>query len=148
SALGAAALVLAALAGCATKPSEGEPAKPVATAPVPPERPDAEAPGETKRTRSPEPVTRPGETAPAPEAERAQTTDADSKADGARFVAARFADLPGWTADYQAAALAAFLRGCETLANRAPWRAVCNAARKVPPSNPAAARRFFETHFR
>jgi membrane-bound lytic murein transglycosylase A len=63
-------------------------------------------------------------------------------------VAASYADLPGWKNDDHAAALSAFRLGCEALARREPWRAACAAARSVPASNPAAARRYFETRFR
>lgn len=78
-----------------------------------------------------------------------------------RLAPARFAELPGWSADGQAAALPALRRSCERvtagdpnraigpdgLAGRAAdWRAVCAAAAQVPPGD-AAARQFFETRF-
>jgi membrane-bound lytic murein transglycosylase A len=63
-------------------------------------------------------------------------------------MAAEYAQLPGWKRDDHAAALSAFIRSCEALAAREPWRNVCAAARKVPSGSSAAARRYFETHFR
>ena len=77
---------------------------------------------------------------------------------------AGFADLAGWQTDDQAAALGAFRRSCARIARRAAgkplaaagtlagragdWRAVCRAAAALPPGKEAAARRFFENHFR
>ncbi len=70
-----------------------------------------------------------------------------------------FADIPGWGADRHGEALPALLRSCARLA-RLPdtqaigndalagrvgdWRALCDAARTLPP---AAARNFFEANF-
>jgi len=64
------------------------------------------------------------------------------------LIAAEFAELPGWAADDHASALRAFLIGCQALEAREAWRTVCQAARKTGANNAAAARRFFETHFR
>jgi membrane-bound lytic murein transglycosylase A len=58
---------------------------------------------------------------------------------------ARFADLPGWTADRQAEALPPFLRSCSRLEKQADWAEACAAARAVPAGDDAAARTFFET---
>lgn len=72
-----------------------------------------------------------------------------------------FQVLPGWGQDNQAEALGAFLRSCERLlpqpADRpiggdvpgmiGDFREPCQAARSVPPQDPSAARRFFETYF-
>jgi membrane-bound lytic murein transglycosylase A len=67
------------------------------------------------------------------------------------------ADLPGWTEDHHAVALATFLRGCEALrrpstaaaAPRMPdgMGPLCIEAAALPRQNDAAARRFFETRF-
>jgi membrane-bound lytic murein transglycosylase A len=79
-----------------------------------------------------------------------------------------FTDLPGWADDSHAQALAAFLRSCSKLADlddTAPvgssrysgvardWRGACRAAARVArggdvAARDAAARRFFERHFR
>jgi membrane-bound lytic murein transglycosylase A len=80
--------------------------------------------------------------------------------------AAAFAALPGWTTDHVADAMPAFLRGCARLALTPPdqrlggsalasgsasqagdWRAVCAAARVVPPYDEAATRRFLTSNF-
>jgi membrane-bound lytic murein transglycosylase A len=82
------------------------------------------------------------------------------------LAAATFADLPGWTDDHQAAAVAAFRRSCAAWARRpadrplatehsaaafagtvADWRGVCAAAADVPRGDDRAARTFFETRF-
>lgn len=74
-----------------------------------------------------------------------------------------FADLPGWSEDPMAPALAAFRRSCarmEKLPAEAPlggagfagtagdWRTACAAAEKVPAGNDASVRSYFETWFR
>ncbi len=74
---------------------------------------------------------------------------------------AQFSDLPGWSADNSAAALAAFLKSCVELDRRADnaaigpaalrmtaaaWRKQCAAARATP-DNDAAARAFFTAQF-
>lgn len=71
-----------------------------------------------------------------------------------------FAALPGWARDDHAAALPALLRSCPPLEKRGiagfgpgfgaaqTWRAICAAARKLPAGDRAAARQFFERHFR
>ena len=73
---------------------------------------------------------------------------------------ASFADLPGWTADEQSAALVAFKISCERLATLpadrpmgalpvagtvGDWMAPCRVAEGLQPGN---ARQFFETWFR
>src|SRR5947209_8454473 len=76
---------------------------------------------------------------------------------------AGFADLPGWREDDLAAALPAFLRSCarigrlaegatlggvEELAGTAgEWKRACADAARVPPTDRAAARAFFEAAF-
>lgn len=67
------------------------------------------------------------------------------------------ADLPGWTDDHHALALAAFLRGCEALRTPAALPAaprmpdgmgpLCAEAATLPRQHDAAARRFFEARF-
>ncbi|MFN6954602.1 MAG: murein transglycosylase A [Acetobacteraceae bacterium] len=67
------------------------------------------------------------------------------------------AELPGWSDDHHALALATFLRGCEALrrAGTAPaaphmpdgMAPLCAEAALLPRQNDAAARRFFETRF-
>jgi membrane-bound lytic murein transglycosylase A len=76
---------------------------------------------------------------------------------------ATFADLPGWREDAIAQALPALLRSCRRLASlpegeplgrdgfagtAGDWRPACAAAARVPAGNHAAARTFFEAHFR
>ncbi len=73
-----------------------------------------------------------------------------------------FGDLPGWTDDDLAGAVASFLRSCEKLAelpDDAPvgadghggkarhWRKACRAAAKLAAGNAAAARAMFEAEF-
>jgi membrane-bound lytic murein transglycosylase A len=74
-----------------------------------------------------------------------------------------FDALPGWTTDRVAAALPAFLAGCQAMGSAqalggageaaslggaaADWRAACAAGRGVPPGDEAAARSFFEHAF-
>ncbi len=57
-----------------------------------------------------------------------------------------FADLPGWGADRQDHALAAFARSCPRL--RGDWRRPCGALGGIAPNDPIAARAFFERWFR
>ncbi len=76
---------------------------------------------------------------------------------------AGFADLPGWRQDPMADALPALLRSCERILRLPPesemggagfagtaaqWQPACRAAAALPPGDHAAARTFFETHFR
>ncbi|HVR95551.1 MAG TPA: MltA domain-containing protein [Thermoanaerobaculia bacterium] len=73
---------------------------------------------------------------------------------------AGFADLPGWGRDTVADALPALLRSCRRIlalppegemgfaGTAAQWRPACTAAAAVPAGNQAAARAFFEAHFR
>jgi membrane-bound lytic murein transglycosylase A len=83
--------------------------------------------------------------------------------DRARFVAATWADLPGWEADRHGEAVGAFLASCGKLAELADdawigidrrfgragdWRAACAAVAAVPPDDHAAARAAFEAGFR
>ena len=57
------------------------------------------------------------------------------------------AGLPGWDQEDHAAALAAYRAGCT--ADREPARrATCDAARRLPAPDAAAARRFLETRFK
>jgi membrane-bound lytic murein transglycosylase A len=133
---GLALLPLLLAAGCSVQPLVAEPAAkpPVAAEPSASDRP-IEAPAA-------EPVAEPA--APKPP----QAAEPHAGSDSGAFRAARFAEMPGWTSDDHAAALAAFVRGCEALAAREPWRAACAAARKTRPASPSAARMFFESHFR
>jgi membrane-bound lytic murein transglycosylase A len=133
-------LLAAAGAGCALKPPAGEPP----TAPDAAEARPAE-PGDTGGKPAPEPAATPQ---PSPPPSRAPGSRPAAAAPSAGFAAAEFTDLPGWRDDDHASALTAFVRGCKALAARDAWRTACAAAQKVPPSNPGAARRFFETHFR
>lgn len=57
-----------------------------------------------------------------------------------------FSELPGWGADRQDRALAAFARSCPRL--RGAWRRPCGALGRVARGNPAAARAFFQRWFR
>ncbi|MFD1624690.1 murein transglycosylase A [Azospirillum griseum] len=73
-----------------------------------------------------------------------------------------FADLPGWTADSQSAALPALARSCKRMMTLSPdrpvgpggvagtiadWQAPCARLGTVPAGDDAAARAFFETEF-
>jgi membrane-bound lytic murein transglycosylase A len=77
-----------------------------------------------------------------------------------------FEALPGWAQDHHAQAMPALLSGCAALlsapfdqklggqgqaealgGSAGQWRAVCLAARAVPPGDDAAARAFFEANF-
>lgn len=63
--------------------------------------------------------------------------------------AARWDELPGWQRDDLAAAWPAFQLSCRAL-NGKPgngWKRVCELAGAVDGKNPAAVRRFFESHF-
>ena len=76
---------------------------------------------------------------------------------------AGFGDLPGWRQDELEKALPALLRSCERIAalpdvaaiddepyagTARDWKAACAAASALPAGDRAAARTFFETHFR
>ncbi|CAB3783894.1 hypothetical protein LMG28688_01751 [Paraburkholderia caffeinitolerans] len=63
------------------------------------------------------------------------------------YQTARFADLPGWSADDLSGSLDAFKRSCGVLGSRNGWAAPCAAARGVDTASAAAIRRFFETNF-
>lgn len=67
------------------------------------------------------------------------------------FLAAAWAELPGWMDDDQSQAWQPFLRSCKALRLRKEWKdwqAVCEAAGSGPAPDRAAARTFFEQHFR
>jgi len=67
----------------------------------------------------------------------------------ARWVAAAWSDLPGWTLDRQTEAWTALLRSCERPAPG--WPAACAEARRDAPGvrgNDAAARAWLEAHLR
>ena len=60
----------------------------------------------------------------------------------ARWVPARWTDLPGWDADRTAELWPALLRGCERPA--VGWATVCADARRTTPTNDAAARAWLQ----
>ncbi len=64
----------------------------------------------------------------------------------ARWVAADWAELPGWTSDRTSEFWPAFVRSC----NRptAAWRSVCELASKTPPKDEAATRQWLQEHLR
>jgi len=70
----------------------------------------------------------------------------------APFSPVAWTDVPGWRDDDVAAAWPALEAGCHALVGnartRATWQAACDAASALPSPDAAAARRFFETHFR
>lgn len=85
----------------------------------------------------PPPQTRPA--APAP--------PVAAPAPAPRPVLVALSTLPGWAEEDFTSALKAFRTGCGVA--RAPaWRAVCRRAREQDPSDPDAARAFFEDNFR
>jgi membrane-bound lytic murein transglycosylase A len=69
----------------------------------------------------------------------------------AQYVAVDWATLPGWADDDVAAAWPAFRVGCPALVAAATtqptWQRVCELGNAVEPSQPAAVRTFFQTHF-
>jgi peptidoglycan lytic transglycosylase A len=65
----------------------------------------------------------------------------------ARYAAADFAALPGWSTAPLAASLRAFLTGCQRAANALALLGACEAARSLPAGDDAAARAFFEASF-
>ncbi|MBI5333807.1 MAG: MltA domain-containing protein [Burkholderiales bacterium] len=64
---------------------------------------------------------------------------------GARWVAADWAELPGWSQDRVAEAWPALLRSCER--PQPPWQAPCAAARGVP-GDEASVRAWLQRHLR
>lgn len=91
------------------------------------------------------------------------STATSSTGDRLRLIPATFADLPGWRDDDQSAAVPALLRSCAKLDQLADgarigaspyggttrdWRTACAAATALPAGDAAAARAFFEAHFR
>ena len=95
-------------------------------------------------------------------------TPQEPPADKLTLSQTRFADIAGWAADRQGAALAAFKRSCGALLKKpdsvliganlkdaaqgiagtvADWRNTCIAASDVSEAGDAAARRFFERYF-
>jgi membrane-bound lytic murein transglycosylase A len=154
--LAPALLIVLGVAGCAHEPTpqeekaaaqeqtpaiaEGEPAKAV-PAPQAATRPEAETGSDTAPL--------PARSASSPAVAKPSAAVREAAQQAARLLKpASFAELPGWAQDDHASALAAFVLSCEALANREAWRNVCAAARAIPRSQPAAARRFFETQFR
>lgn len=119
-------------AACSMQPPAGE------QAPKPP--------AGTEGPMAKRPVTVPAAPAP-PSPAQAPVAPGQAARKPPALAAVGFADLPQWTNDDHASALAAFVRGCEALAARDAWRAACAAARKVPAVNPSAARRYFEANF-
>jgi membrane-bound lytic murein transglycosylase A len=88
--------------------------------------------------------------APAPAAPAAPTPDAPARPAPApaaefsvRWVAADYADLPGWAQDRQLQLWPALLSGCARPA--APWRELCARAALEAPGSDEAARRFLQT---
>ena len=75
--------------------------------------------------------------------------------DPVSFAKTDFASLPAWNDDNHNEALLAFLNSCQEILRRPPnnkdntasWQAACNAAAKVNPETPEAARIFFEAWF-
>lgn len=102
----------------------------------------------------------------APEAGTVGTTATSEGDERLTLVAAGFDELPGWQDDSHADALRAFIRSCEKLATlkdrdrvgssrfagtARQWRRACKAAAKTAKTDPddhAAARAYFEAHFR
>ena len=60
----------------------------------------------------------------------------------ARWVPARWSDLPGWSADRTAELWPALLRGCERPA--AGWASICAEARRTAPTDDALARAWLQ----
>jgi membrane-bound lytic murein transglycosylase A len=89
---------------------------------------------------------------PAPPAPTAPPPAAAPPSLPARYAPVDWSAIPGWYTDRHDEAWPAFRAGCGALTaspKTAPlWTAPCAAADAVDTSAPAAARRFFETHFR
>lgn len=123
----AAGLAAFALAGCGTlfpsyHPQPGQPEQPA------------------------EPAARPE----APAADQTPVADMPEEGFGTRYAyyePARFADLPGWTADRLADSWPAFLESCASLAKKEAWTRLCERARAVPPKDTTAIRQFYEREF-
>ena len=73
----------------------------------------------------------------------------DSADSSPRRVAVLWSDLPGWQTDNLAAAIPAFLRGCEKIGReqKSQWQKVCKKAAQLKTANDNAARKFFEQNF-
>jgi membrane-bound lytic murein transglycosylase A len=63
------------------------------------------------------------------------------------FKLANFDELPGWQQDDLRAGWGAFRNSCEALQKRDEWREICDASRRVPATDTAAMRGFFESRF-
>lgn len=85
---------------------------------------------------------------PGTQLEQIRTPPEATGAAASKLIASAWTDLPGWAADDHAAALAAFVRSCEVLGKREAWRQVCARATSSAKNPGAAARAFFEAHFR
>lgn len=86
--------------------------------------------------------------APTPPA--AQTSSIGTSSVGAGstvFVAARYADLPGWAQDDLREAWPALLATCSALSNRSVWAGVCAAMAQVDGMDAVAVRQFIEASF-
>lgn len=68
-------------------------------------------------------------------------------APSARYEAAEFAALPGWSSVALVPSLRSFVRGCARVATGHVLRDACDAAVALPARDEAAARRFFEAEF-
>ena len=136
------------LAGCETFAPRGTPAvtpppAPVAPAPAPVEPPPP-PPTETPPA-SPPPVPTPDDSVPPalPEKPSIQTPALPGDA----LKPARWSDLPGWSADELTQAWPAWLKSCSTLRRQTAWHAPCIEAQKLPGSDVAALRAYFQSHF-
>lgn len=140
------------LTGCASPSATVTPEPAAASMPTPTPTPPVTAANVPPQPTMPaQPVAAPPPVATAPARADAPTP---GTAMGAGFATrhayyepARFADLPGWTADDLSASWDAFLRSCAALGRRPGWAEPCAASRPIDPHNAAAIRQFFETWF-
>lgn len=65
----------------------------------------------------------------------------------ARYERVAWSAMPGWAEDSIHEAWIAFRAGCVPLLQKPEWRAVCTDSQTVAAQDPAAQRRFFESHF-
>ncbi|MDO9315216.1 MAG: MltA domain-containing protein [Burkholderiaceae bacterium] len=81
---------------------------------------------------------------PAARPPEAPATEGSVQRGRARWVPARWSDLPGWDADRTAELWPALLRGCDKPA--AGWASVCAEARRAAPVDDASTRAWLQRH--
>lgn len=118
------ALLLAALAGCASVPNSKPSAPGAATACPAPAPSGSTAPALPPAPPTPPPISWANNLKPA-----------------------AWADLPGWNDDAVADAFSTFLRSCFALKSRPEWQKVCTDASNLAARDDPSLRQFFESEF-